>query len=235
VSNLIDPARYLRQDPREVPTYRLAEAAHYLQLPPATLRAWACGQANFKPVIEVPDQDTKPTLLSFLNLVELHVLGALRRQHQVPLPHVRSALRYLKRESPGSSRPLANVKLLTNGLDLFVERYGKLINATRDGQVEIRALLQAHLRRVDSDDRGVALRLYPFTHGRELDGPRSVVIDARVSFGRPTLAGTGIPTGIIAERFKAGESPAELAADYRRTEAEILEAIRCELSAEAAA
>ena len=56
------------------------------------------------------------------------------------------------------------------------------------------------------------------------------MIDPGVAFGRPVLAGTSIPTIAIAERFKAGESEAELALDYGREESEIEEAIRCELA-----
>jgi uncharacterized protein (DUF433 family) len=59
-------------------------------------------------------------------------------------------------------------------------------------------------------------------------------IDPRISFGRPVLAGTGIQTTIVVERYKAGESVEELAKDYGRGRLDIEEAIRWELSAEAA-
>ena len=71
-------------------------------------------------------------------------------------------------------------------------------------------------------------------HLRRAGEPRLVVIDPLVSFGRPVLAGTGIPTAIIAERYKAGESIDELANDYGRQRYEIEESIRCELEVEAA-
>jgi uncharacterized protein (DUF433 family) len=48
------------------------------------------------------------------------------------------------------------------------------------------------------------------------------------------LAGTGIATTVIAQRYKAGESIAELAEDYGRSTPEIEEAIRCELWLDAA-
>jgi uncharacterized protein (DUF433 family) len=48
------------------------------------------------------------------------------------------------------------------------------------------------------------------------------------------LAGTGIPTAIIAERYKAGEEIGALADDYGRPTLEIEEAIRCELYTRAA-
>ena len=60
-----------------------------------------------------------------------------------------------------------------------------------------------------------------------------VVIDPRLSAGRPVIAGTGLTTQIVAERYKAGESIGELARDYERGNEEIEEAIRCELQAAA--
>ena len=97
MKRVLDPAPYVGRDPRDIPAYRFAEAAHYLQMPKATLRAWALGQGNFRPVLQLPEPATRsgPRLLCFMNLVELHVLDALRREHQVPLPQVRKALRFL--------------------------------------------------------------------------------------------------------------------------------------------
>lgn len=60
-----------------------------------------------------------------------------------------------------------------------------------------------------------------------------VVIDPRVSGGRPVIAGAGLATEVIAQRYKAGESIQELALDYDRPDTEIQEALRCELQAAA--
>jgi len=56
-----------------------------------------------------------------------------------------------------------------------------------------------------------------------------VMMDPRIQYGRPMLIDSGIRTAIIAERYKAGESIRELAADCRRKPQDIEEAIRCEL------
>ncbi len=48
------------------------------------------------------------------------------------------------------------------------------------------------------------------------------------------LAGTGIATSTVAERYKAGESIAALVDDYGRPPEEIEEAVRCELRLDAA-
>jgi uncharacterized protein (DUF433 family) len=174
-----------------------------------------------------------PPVLSFLNLVEVHVLDAIRREHQIPLDKVRIAIDYLRNQI-GSRHPLADHRFETDGLDLFVQEWGRLINVTRSGQMAMREVLQAHLQRIERDPSGLAIRLYPFTRKRQLDEPKLIAIDPRISFGKPVLSGTGIPTGILAERYKAGESMEQLARDYARPRLEIEEAIRCELHLEAA-
>ena len=163
------------------------------------------------------------------------MLDAIRRDHRISLHKVRIAIDFIKEELT-SDHPLAYHKLETDGLDLFVEEYGQLINVSKAGQLVLRELLQAHLQRIDRDSAGYALRLYPFTRKRLqlMEEPKAIVIDPRISFGRPVLAGTGIPTAIIAERYKAGEAIGALADDYGRPTLEIEEAIRCELYTRAA-
>jgi uncharacterized protein (DUF433 family) len=109
------------------------------------------------------------------------------------------------------------------------------MSVSRGGQFAVRQLLEAHLRRIEWDTRGMPLRLYPFTRIGEIEQPKNIVIDPYISFGRAVISGTGVSTGLVAERFKAGESADELANDYGCEREKIEEAIRCELSlAEAA-
>ena len=206
-----------------LPAYSIGDVAHYLQLPIATVRSWVLGrpyqtqsgERRFQPVIAIADRKEK--LLSFQNVVEVHVLSAIRRQHEVQLSAVRRAVGYIKK-SFEVGHPLADVTMLTDGTDLFVERYGQLINASSAGQVELAEALKQHLKRVERTPKGIPIRLYPFTTSRRNDdAQRPVAIDPMVQYGRPCIAGTGIPTAIIGERWKAGESISELAADYRRT------------------
>lgn len=226
-----------KPDPREVPAYGLAEAAHYLNIPKATLYSWVAGRPYpvadgkkfFPPVIEIADKKRK--LLSFINLVEAHVLDAIRRrEHRIQLPKVRQAIVYLRREF-NSKHPLADQQLETDGLDLFVQKYGHLINISQEGQLGMREMLEVFLRRVRRDSHSVPIKLYLFARRVDKDEPLNVVVDPTISFGRPTLAGTNIPTSVLAERFKAGDSPEELAEDYGRPKEEILEAVRYELKA----
>jgi len=235
----------LKTDPRSLPAYPIGDAARYLQVPHATMRSWTVGRKYptskgnrfFRPLITAPENGNL-LALSFINLVEAHVLDAIRRTHGIALPKVRRAIEFAKREL-GSDHPLAERSFQTDGVDLFVQEYGQLINVSRDGQLAMKNVLEAYLERIERDSHGVAARLYPFTRNRPASPgmrkePRTVVIDPRVSYGRPVLAGTGIPTSVLAERYKAGDSIQELSDDYFRPTNEIEEAIRCELQTEAA-
>ena len=85
----------IRPDPREIPAYGIPEVAHYIGMPVATLRSWVIGRPYpvddgerfFQPVTEIADK--KNRRLSFINLVEAHVLNAIRKEHEIRLPKIR--------------------------------------------------------------------------------------------------------------------------------------------------
>jgi uncharacterized protein (DUF433 family) len=225
---------YGGSDPREIPAYRLVDAATYLGIAVPTLRAWVKGthysikhgKKFFKPVFCLPDP--RLPFLSYTNLVEAFVLSSLRRKHKIDLYKIRKAIESLKARF-NSLHPLAEHQFETNGIDIFVEQYGQLINVGQGDQLAMRQMLQAYLTRVEHDPAGKAAKLYPFIRLNGTDQPRNVVINPYVSFGKPVIAGTGLPTRVVAERFKAGDSIPQIAADYGRKEEEIDDAIRYEL------
>jgi len=226
---------------RRTPAYTYVEAAHYLNLPVSTLSSWFKGQTynlndevrRFQPVITLDGRPGEG--LSFLNLVEAHVLAALRREHRIPLQKVRRALDYVERQL-GVERPLINARFETDGVNLLVRELERLVNVSQEGQLEIEPVIRTYLRRIERDPSGLPIKLYPFTRRAvSADDPQPVEIDPRVSFGRPVLAGRGVPTAVLADRFKAGDSLTDLAEDYDTSPQVIEEAIRCELSRREAA
>ena len=222
-------------DPREVPTYTVAEAAHYLSIPETTVRAWINGTSytdadgrrrKFKRVIEIPDP--KKSLLSFFNLAEAHVLRALRTNHRIRLQDIRRALDYV-RKTLGWKRPLIHEGFQTDGLSLFVEQLGQVVDASAAGQRVMPEVLTAHLERLEWQD-DLAARLHPFTRlSDQGPSPKTILIDPQHSFGRPVIASLGVTTSVIAERYKAGDSIAKLVREYGGPQTDIEEAIRCEL------
>lgn len=222
-------------DPRHMPLYSTTEAARYLHLAPATLRSWVAGrsyprkegQGYFEPLIERPDEDD--TRLSFMNLIEAHVLRALRTDHGVSIRAVRDALDYVEKNL-GIKRLLANQELRTRAGELLLDRYVELVNLNRSGQLVMRKLLENHLGRVEWDLSNVPLRLFPFVISAPLER-RAIAIDPHISFGRPVVVSKGISTAVIAERIDVGETVEDLALDYGLEEEEVEAALLYERAA----
>ena len=243
---------------RELPAYSVPEVAKYLHLPVDTLRSWVHGRyyptreekRYSYPLIELPSNlielpsnlielpSKRKKILSFTNLIEAHVLSAILREssailrdHKIPLTKVRGALDYIQ-EKLKLPHPFASLKFENDGIDLFLEGFGELITVSGYGQMALKAVLETFLSRIERDEIGYPLKLFPFPFRKDPDinAPRTVVIDPRISFGRPVLVGTGIPTAILAERFKAGDSIYELAEDYRCEHLQIEMGIRYEFN-----
>ncbi len=114
-------------------------------------------------------------------------------------------------------------------MELFVDHYGGLINANRQGQMEMKEMIGNALVRVEWDDEGQPVRLFPYTRKEPSDSANLIMIDPSVSGGRAVIRGSRIAVEVVAERYKTGESIHDLAQDYGRDPDEIEEAIRCEL------
>ncbi len=218
------------------PAYRAAEVAQMLALPAGTVRAWAFGHdyrhrdgspKRFVKLIDVAEPGSR--LFSFANVCELHVLAAMRRNHQLPMPVVRQSLDYVQRKLK-LRRPLIAREFKTNGVALFVEHASQLLNTNANGQAALRGDFEAALARIERGRDGVPVRLFPFTRTAPglSEQPQAVVIDPRLAFGRPALTRGGVTTAVVEDRFRAGDEPAEMARDYGVDETDIWEAIRFE-------
>jgi uncharacterized protein (DUF433 family) len=225
-----------RRDVRSHAAYTLAEAARYLKLAPATLRSWVAGRryptadgiGRFQPLIHPPRRE--PPTLSFWNLIEAHVLRAMRTEHGVSMDALRKALDYAQKKL-SIDRLLLSKDLCTDGGRVLLDRYGELIDLSASGQIAMRRVFHEHLKRVEWDESRFPIRLYPFPSSDDAGVNRPIAIDPQIAFGRPILARKGVSTGIIADRIDAGERVEELAADYDLTVPEIEEAVLYERAA----
>lgn len=223
-------------DPRSQPAYPLSEAARYLKLPPATLRAWSVGRpypkvqgkGQFRALISPACKE--PPILSFWNLIEAHVLRSLRTEHGIPIGAVRQAIEYAQRKL-SIDRLLLSPQLCSAAGQLFLDRYGELIALQPAGQLALRQVFDAYLKRVEWDNAKFPVRLRPFvSHDLPVD-ESAIAIDAHISFGRPVIIRAGISTAAIAGRIDAGESPQAVADDYGVTIEEIQQAVLYERAA----
>jgi uncharacterized protein (DUF433 family) len=221
---------YGGKDPRDLAAYSIAEAARYLKIPPTTLRPWVAGREYprrkgsgfFAPLIATPEEH--PSRLSFNNLVEAYVLRALRTQHGVSIDAVRKAINFAaKGYSVG--RLLLSPKLYTDAGELFLEKYGQLVNLTKSGQLAMKKILEAYLKRVELDQTDLPIRFYPFVTGDTREDRKIIVIDARRAFGRPIVSRRGVSIAAIVDRIDAGETVEAVASDYDLEREEVEEAV----------
>lgn len=223
------PHVYRADDVLALPNYGPIEAAEFLHLPSETLRYWISKESG--PVI-VPAKK-RPPILSFKNLVECYVLDILRRIHGVSMPKVRFSVDTLRslqraRHLMASKHPLADHDLrIDDQKRLYVyDLHGQIVQLTAGGQIEWPEWVEAALKRVVRDEDGVARSFHPFIKKYDnlekiTNDPEYVVVNPKISFGKPVIRGTGITTEIIAGRLTAGDSDEELAKEYGRTLAEI--------------
>jgi uncharacterized protein (DUF433 family) len=212
------------EERRERPRYSVAEAARYLGIPAATLYSWLPSHGGPLEHINVDD-----ARLSFFDLVEAHILRAAR-DRKVPKARILRGLEYLKKKCPGVTRPLVTSDFFTLGKDLLVEgMLGEqdkvLVNASREGQLELKDTILEHLRLISRDSFGLPERLYP------KNGSHIVSITFDILSGKPVVDGTRISTQTIAQRRRAGESVQELAEEYRLGKNQIEAALNYEEAA----
>lgn len=218
---------YGSESPDDVPRYSVAEASRYLDVPYATVRSWFVGTTYrggvFAPVIR--GVDVSPPRLSFNNLIEVHVLRALRTHHGHNLRQIRAAIASAQTLA-GVDRLLLSRELRTDGgANLLLDEIWRLTNLTKSGQLGMRKILEAHLERIDRE----RMTLFPFV--RTFAERRDIAINPTVSFGKPVVARRGISTAVIAKRLDAGETKESLAADYELDLTEIEMAAVYELAA----
>ena len=210
------------------PSYYIPEAVlhlHTFQVPLTTIRSWVVGQPNFKPLIKIAQ--LSPPRLSFINLVELYVLASIRRKFKIPMPNVRTGLEYVK-DKLKSKHPLAEYGFQTNGIDLFLEHSGILLNISKGGQLSLE-FIKTYLNRIERNEAGLPRKLYPLTRLSEFEDentPKFITINPNICFGRPILENISTPVETISERFWAGESFESLMKEYDISQEELQEVVR---------
>jgi uncharacterized protein (DUF433 family) len=220
-------------DPRDRPRYGVTEAARCLKIPLATLRSWMVGTTYSGGIFHqvLTPAATHPLQFSFHNLVEAHVLRALRSGHldgrnRVQLPAIREAIAIAGRLL-NVDRLLLSDELRTGAGELLIEQLGELVNLNRAGQIGMKRILNDYLDRIEWQTDKLIRRLYPY----DPNNAKVIAIDPLISFGKPTITSCSVSTAVIAKRLNAGESVSTLAEDYDISVDEIEVAAAYEIAA----
>jgi len=211
-----------------LPAYPLAEAARFLGARPTTLSAWfhgrhytASGNKRFAAAV-LPATQCQGQPISFLDLVEAHVLLAIRKGYGIPLQRFRAAMDHL-REISDDLHFLAHRDFYHDRRDLFLKIDDKLVSLSERGQLVDRELIAKGLKQLIYGNDGYADQFFPrFGEARQ----ETIVLNPTINFGKPCLARLGVGADAIAARFVAGEKISDLARDYGATPDEVEETIR---------
>lgn len=206
-----------------VPNYRIREAARYARIAPQTVASWhGAPLSNRRPTLSTKD---KGVALSYLQLIEVAVVAAFRKAG-VSLPKIRSAREYVSKQMQAEF-PFAEYRFKTDGRDLWMDyaqieaEMGdrKLLKASQQGQLAWSDII-GRLQEFDYEKDGLAVRWHVAGKDQE------VVIDPRLQFGAPTVA--GVPTWVFKGRWRAGEPVDDIADDFGVANSSVLAALEFE-------
>lgn len=192
--------------------YTPREASKLLGMRSATVRAWIKGRKSSGPVFrrDYDELDGGEVLLSFQDLIELWVVDQLRRRG-MPLQRIRKfsarAAELLETDHPfGTQR----IKLYAEAekLKTLVIEDDHGWTDLSDGQMLVKHVLEDYFDHVDFDDKGRATLFWP--KGRSVP----VVVDPHRCYGAPIIRGTRVPTEIVYELLRAGDSVELIANSY---------------------
>ena len=205
-----------------LPAYRVAEVAKYTGARAGTISSWHNRAGRLGPIL--PGKESgKP--LSYLQLVEAAFIADFRKM-KISMPKIRKARDYLMKRFD-SEYPFAQFDIHTAGPHIVMDLIDaepdadleNLIIADAAGQLGWASMIENRFGQFEYVEQ-LAIRWHP----QGIASP--VVIDARVSFGAPTIR--GVPTWAIRGRKVAGELPSEIADDFGLNEDEVEAAIAFE-------
>jgi uncharacterized protein (DUF433 family) len=221
-------------DATATPLFTPADAERIVGAPASTTRRWFEGYAfDHKGERRTKGPRLGPSatridgvlLMSFLDLVEVHMARIMRR-HGVSWPNIDRAAAFF-RDAWHNPHPFALQRFRSDSRSVFVE-LGRGIGAN---QFVFDALIEQSLFDVlDFREDGVPWRLWP--RGRDA----KVVVDPARSFGQPILDAQGVPVRMIAAAYAANDNQIDRVARWFDLPVEAVEAaIRYEVGARLAA
>lgn len=193
----------------ETPLLTARDAARHLNMPESTLDSWIVRQRDSRSLIHAvtPERRGWPRL-PFIAVIEAYVLRSLR-ELGAPMDQLRMAAEVVQAEL-GDEYALANKRIATDGVDVFVELADKSLLQVKRNQLGIREVLDGYLRFVTWDDEGRPLRL----RLRQYPDAAGVIIDPRFGWGAPVLSSSKVPVDAMLQLWRSGEPMSAVAAEY---------------------
>jgi uncharacterized protein (DUF433 family) len=207
------------------PIFTLREAAGHLAVPKSTVHQWARPSDRPALITVFPRRGAQATV-PFIGFAEAYVLAAFRKAG-VPLQRIRPAVDVLRREI-GIEHALASERLFTDGAEVlfdYAEQRDEKdildLVVVRTGQHQFSDLVSDYLQRITygSDGWASEVQLPTYTQAH-------VIVNPEVAFGLPFVTGAGARIEDLVDRFLAGDTIGDIAADFDVTPGELEDVIR---------
>ena len=218
------------------PLYTIAEASAFLGVHPSTLATWIKGYERRPPgrkidrgkaIMHALQAPPKLPSIPLVGLTEGLVVQAFRRSG-VSMQHIRKAIYHLKREME-LEYALASKRLYADGVRVLFDYARETSDEELAGltvvvsqQHVFAPVVREYLECITyGDDDWPTLLFSPAT--------RAVAADPKRSFGQPIFSHGAAPVEAVVDRWEAGDTIAELSADFCVPERDIEDALRARL------
>ena len=211
--------------------YTIPDAAHILKVPLVKLRRWLKTEAEAEEVI--CQESTRYGLsktgingegterhINFLSLIELSTIYRLR-DSGIGFVEIRAVRSELSKKYK-TEYPFALKGLLADGRKIAKEldKPNDYLLLNAQGQRGFKPILKDFFTRIDFEETSQLAGCY-YPCGKEA----SIVVDPRISFGRPTIKGTAIAVETLKALSKGGEPPNQIAEQYEIKESDVEQAL----------
>ena len=141
------------------------------------------------------------------------------------MQRIRPAVARLSEEI-GLDHALASQRVYTDGADLMFDyaessQDDALLTVVRTGQEQLTEVIRAYLKRIDYGGDGWAAEIQLPAYAAA-----DVIVDAARAFGQPLVVHGGARVEDLVDRFRAGDSVADIAEDFAVPLDEVEDVIR---------
>lgn len=195
----------------ETPIMTRSDAAHLLGLSRARLGSWSSGVS---PLVHTRTVPGFHVTFPLVGIAEASLVKGLR--HEFSMQRIRSFVDRAA-ERLDDPHPLLNPRLVTDGVDAYMDFMGEdgQLLRTRDQQLALRPVLDAHLKPLglDEDGRLDSYRVHRFNS--------PVTVDPRFNGGSPSFTRNRVPLLGPAGYLAGGDAPKQVQADFSLTDEEL--------------
>lgn len=199
--------------------YLTSDVAEILQLPYSKVRRWMVefwdsrlsdnGRYSFG--------DPKNRAVNFYTLIEFYTFYQLRLK-DISVQRILTAHKTISKELKTLYPFATNIR--TDGKNIWYDYLDSLVNANGKQQLDLKAILEPFLHKIDFGKNNLADIFYP------LDKSRNIVIDPKRQFGQPTIKGRNLRAETVKKLFEGGESKKNICLLYDLKPSEVDDALK---------